>query len=52
MEEATLVRVRLPAEALLAFGLGTDNDYASEGFVQADVALASGGVPFAIRFVN
>jgi len=52
MEEATLVRVRLPADALLAFGLGTDNDYAPEGFVQADVALASGGVPFAIRFVN
>jgi len=52
MEEATLVRVRLPAEALLAFGLAADNDYAPEGFVQADVALASGGVPFAIRFVN
>lgn len=52
MEEATVVRVRLPAEALLAFGLGTDNDYASEGFVQADVALASGGVPFAIRFLK
>ena len=52
MAEATLVRVRLPAEALLAFGLGTDSDYAPEGFVQADVALASGGVPFAIRFVN
>ena len=52
MEEATLVRVRLPAEALLAFGLGTDNDDAPGGFVQADVALASGGVPFAIRFVN
>jgi hypothetical protein len=52
MEEATLVRVRLPAEALLAFGLGTDNDDAPEGFVQADVALAGGGVPFAIRFVN
>jgi len=52
MDEATLIRVRLPAEALLAFGLGTDNDYAPEGFVQADVALAGGGVPFAIRFVN
>jgi hypothetical protein len=52
IEEATLVRVRLPAEAALAFGVGTDNDYAPEGFVQADVALASGGVPFAIRFVN
>jgi hypothetical protein len=52
MEEATLVRVKLPAEALLAFGLGTDNDYPPEGFVQADVALTSGGAPFAIRFVN
>jgi hypothetical protein len=52
MDEATLVRVRLPAEALLAFGLAMDNDYASEGFVQADVALASDGVPFAIRFVD
>jgi hypothetical protein len=52
MDEATLVRVTLPAEALLAFGLGTDNDYAPEGLVQADVALASDGVPFAIRFVD
>ena len=52
MEEATLVRVRLPAEALLAFGLGTDNDYPPEGFVQADVALTSSGAPFAIRFVD
>jgi len=52
MEEATLVRVTLPAEALLAFGLGTGNDYSPEGIVQADVALGSNGVPFAIRFVN
>ena len=52
MDEATLVRVTLPAEALLAFGLGMDNDYAPEGSVQADVALGSDGVPFAIRFVN
>ena len=52
MEEATLVRVALPAEALLAFGLGTDNEYAPDAMVQADVALGSNGVPFAIRFVN
>jgi hypothetical protein len=52
MEEATLVRVTLPAEALLAFGLTMDNDYAPEGVVQADVALGSEGVPFAIRFVD
>jgi hypothetical protein len=52
MEEATLVRVTLPAEALLAFGLGAGNDYAPEGSVQADVALGSNGVPFAIRFVD
>jgi len=52
MDEATLVRVRLPAEALLAFGLAMDNDYAPEGLVQADVALGSDGVPFAIRFVD
>jgi len=52
MEEATLVRVSLPAEALLAFGLGTGNDYAPDGSVQADVILASNGVPFAIRFVE
>ena len=52
MDEATLVRVTLPAEALLAFGFGMDNDYATEGFVQADVALASDGIPFAIRFVD
>ena len=52
MEEATLVRVALPAEALLAFGLGTDNEYAPDATVQADVALGSNGVPFAIRFVN
>jgi hypothetical protein len=52
MDEATLVRVTLPAEALLAFGLAMDNDYAPEGLVQADVALGSEGVPFAIRFVE
>jgi hypothetical protein len=52
MDEATLVRMTLPAEALLAFGLALDTDYALEGFVQADVALGSDGVPFAIRFVN
>jgi hypothetical protein len=52
LEEATLVRVTLPAEALLAFGLETGNDYAPEGSVQADVALGSNGVPFAIRFVD
>jgi hypothetical protein len=52
MDEVTLVRVALPAEALLAFGLGMDNDFAMEGSVQADVALGSDGVPFAIRFVD
>jgi hypothetical protein len=52
MDEATLVRVTLPAEAPLAFGLAPENDYAPEGTVLADVALASDGVPFAIRFVN
>jgi len=52
MDEATLVRVTLPSEALLAFGLATDDDSAMEGFVRADVALGSDGVPFAIRFVN
>jgi hypothetical protein len=52
MDEATLVRVSLPAEALLAFGLGTGNDYSPEGSVQADVVLGSDGVPFAIRFVD
>jgi hypothetical protein len=52
MDEATLVRVKLPAEALLAFGLGMDNDYATEALVQADVALGSDGLPFAIRFVD
>ncbi len=52
MDDATLVRVSLPAEALLAFGLGTDNDFPTEGFVQADVALGSDGLPFAIRFVD
>jgi len=52
MEEATLVRVALPADALLAFGLEMDNEYAADALVQADVALGSNGVPFAIRFVN
>jgi hypothetical protein len=52
LEEATLVRVALPAEALLAFGLGMDNEDAPDALVQADVAVASNGVPFAIRFVN
>jgi len=52
MEEATLVRVALPAEALLAFGVEPGSDYSPEGSVLADVALGSNGVPFAIRFVN
>jgi hypothetical protein len=52
MDEATLVRVTLPAEALMAFGLAMDTDSSMEGLVQADVALGSDGVPFAIRFVN
>jgi hypothetical protein len=52
MDEATLVRVTLPADAPLAFGLALDNDYGPEGSVQADVALANDGVPFAIRFVD
>jgi hypothetical protein len=52
MDEALFVRVTLPAEALLVFGLATDNDYAVEDRVQADVALGSDGVPFAIRFVR
>jgi len=51
-EEATLVRVALPAEAMLAFGIEPGNDYSPEGSVLADVALGSNGVPFAIRFVN
>jgi hypothetical protein len=54
LDEVTLVRVTLPAEARLAFGVGSDsdNDYAAEEPVQADVALGSDGVPFAIRFVE
>jgi len=52
MDEATLVRVTLPAEALLAFGLGMDNDFTTGSVVQADVALGGDGVPFAIRFVD
>jgi hypothetical protein len=52
MDDATLVRVTLPAEALLAFGLATDNDYSPEALVQADVAVGSDGAPFAIRFVD
>ena len=54
LDEVTLVRVTLPAEARLAFGVGSDgdNDYAAEESVEADVALGSDGVPFAIRFVD
>jgi hypothetical protein len=54
LDEVTLVRVTLPAEARLAFGVGSDsdNDFAAEESVQADVALGSDGVPFAIRFVD
>jgi hypothetical protein len=52
LDEATLVRVTLPAEALMAFGLGMDDDFPTEGFVQADVALGSDGLPLAIRFVD
>jgi hypothetical protein len=52
MDGAMLVRVTLPAEAPMAFGLGMDNGFAMDGFVQADVALGSDGLPFAIRFVD
>jgi hypothetical protein len=52
MDEATLVRVTLPAEALLMFGLPMDNDFSTGEPVEADVLLASDGLPFAIRFVN
>jgi hypothetical protein len=52
MDGAMLVRVTLPAEAPMAFGLGMDNGFAMDGLVQADVALGSDGLPFAIRFVD
>jgi hypothetical protein len=50
MDEATLVRVTLPAEALQMFGLPMNNDN-PEAPVEADVILGSDGVPSAIRFV-
>lgn len=50
MDEATLVRVTLPAEALLMFGFPMNGDN-PEAPVEADVALGSDGVPLAIRFV-
>ena len=52
MDEAMLIRVTLPAEALLVFGLPMESDYAVEQPVEADVIFGSDGVPFAIRFVN
>ena len=52
MDEVTLVRVTLPADAPLAFGVGSGTEDFSGGPVEADVALGSDGVPFAIRFVN
>ena len=52
MDEAVLVRVTLPAEALLAFGLPINNDWVAGDSVEADVVLGSDGVPSAIRFVN
>jgi len=52
MDEAMLVRVTLPAEALLAFGLPINNDWVAGDSVAADVVIGSDGVPSAIRFVN
>jgi hypothetical protein len=52
MDEAVLVRVTLPAEALLVFGLPINNDWVAGESVEADVVLGSDGVPSAIRFVN
>ena len=52
MDEAMLVRVTLPAEALLVFGLPINNDWVAGESVEADVVLGSDGVPSAIRFVN
>jgi len=52
MEEAMLVRVALPADALLSFGLPINNDWVAGQSVEADVVIASDGIPSAIRFVN
>jgi hypothetical protein len=52
MDEAMLVRVSLPAEALLTFGLPINNDWVAGQSVEADVIIASDGIPSAIRFVN
>jgi hypothetical protein len=51
-DEAVLVRVALPAEALVEFGLPINNNWVAGESVEADVVIASDGVPSAIRFVN
>jgi hypothetical protein len=52
MDDAVLVHVTLPAEALLSFGLPINNDEMAAESVEADVVIGSDGIPSAIRFVN
>jgi hypothetical protein len=52
LDDAVLVRVALPAEALLEFGLPINNDWVAGESVEADVVIGGEGVPSAIRFVN
>ncbi len=51
LEQASVVRVRLPRSALLSFGLPMNVERMSEP-VQADVLLGQDGVARAIRFVR
>ena len=52
LDDAVLVHVALPAEALLEFGLPINNDWIAGESVEADVVIGGEGVPSAIRFVN
>jgi len=52
LDDAVLVHVALPAEALLDFGLPINNDWVAGESVEAEVVIGGEGVPSAIRFVD
>jgi len=52
LDDAVVVRVALPAEALLDFGLPINNDWIAGESVDAEVVIGREGIPSAIRFVN
>ncbi len=51
LEQATMVRVKLPRAAMASYGFVVSEDHAAE-WVNADVVLGEDGQPRAIRFVR